>query len=652
MKELDLGKDRIGKLLLRFSIPCVVSMLVNALYNIVDQVFIGQGVGYLGNAATNIVFPFTVLSLSIALLIGDGSAALFSLSKGRKDDETALKSVGNCIILAVISAIVLTAIGFIFKDSLLKLFGATDECYMYAKEYMTIILFGIPFFIIGASINGIIRADGAPKYSMIATLVGAIINLILDPIAIFVLHIGVKGAAIATIFGQIISCIIGLLYLRRGKNFKINKNSLIIDKQTVKRICLLGISSFITQISMVVIISIANNLIVKYGSMSKYGPNIPLSAVGIVMKVFGIIIAFIVGISVGGQPIVGYNYGAEKYDRVKKTYRLMIISNLIVGTIGFIIFQFFPDVIIKLFGNESDLYNEYARLCFKIYLSGILLCCVTKTTSIFLQAIGKSIKSMILSISRDIVLFAPGLIILASMFGVVGMLWAAPIADVIAFILAIIFIILEFKSLKKYEKNDEREENITEKIEKKKPLNGNIVITISREYGSGGRYVGQLLAKMLNINFYDEELIKIAAKETGFSEEYIKSKEQKEKGTYNDDELFLEESKIIKEKAEKESCIIVGRCADYILREKNNVLKIFLYSSLEDKVNRVVKYYKVPKEKAETQINKINKEREKHYKFYTGRQWKNFENYDLSLNVSILGVKETAEIIRKTIESM
>lgn len=646
MKNLDLENEKIGKLLLSFSIPCIISMLVGALYNIVDQIFIGNGVGYLGNAATNVVYPFTVIALAVALLIGDGTSALFSLNLGKKDYDKANKGVGNSIVLMLIVSIVITLLGFIFSDNILKIFGVTNSTYSYAKDYYQIILMGIPFYVLTSGLNGIVRADGSPKFAMFATLIGAILNIILDPIAIFVLDMGVKGAALATIVGQIVSCVVTLLYFTRPKKVKLSKNTLKLDKQICKRIIMLGVSSFITQISIVIVIAVANNMIVQYGALSKYGADIPLSVVGIVMKVFAIVIAIVIGVSIGSQPIIGYNFGAGKVDRVKKTFKLILITNMIVGIIAFILFQFFPQYIINIFGSESKLYNDYALLCFKIYLAGIVFTCITKSCSIYLQSIGKPVKSMILSLSRDIVIFIPTLIILASIYGVVGMLWAALIADIISFVLAIIIILSVHNTnvvVDKKEKVMEKDINYLPK---------NIVITIAREYGSGGRYVGELLAKELNVPFYDKEIIRLASKVSGLSEEYIEEKEQSKSdfNTYynNDDEIFIAEKEVI-QNISKKPCVIIGRCADYILKNQKKVYKIFLYSTEEDKIKRCTKYYGIKKDDAKKIIKKVDKARAKHYEYYTNLKWKDFSNYDLAINVDKLGVLGTVNAIKKVI---
>ncbi len=446
-----LGTQPVGKLLLKFSVPCVLSMLVSALYNIVDQIFIGQGVGYLGNAATNVVYPFTVVALALALLIGDGSAALFSLSQGQGETEATHRSVGSCMLLAGVAAIVFTAAGFIWIDPILRLFGVTPACYTYAVEYMRVILLGLPAYMLTSALNGIIRADGAPRYAMVATVIGALINLVLDPVAIFVLHTGVTGAAVATIIGQTATGVLSLLYFRKGKTrtFRLQKSSFAFSGKICQKIGQLGISSFIIQVAIVVVIGVANNLIVHHGPTSVYGADIPLSAVGIVMKVFAIVIAFAVGIAVGGQPIAGYNYGAKNYARVFETYKYILLANVGVGVVATLLFELFPQGIVRLFGNENALYNEYAVLCFRIYLAGILLCCIQKATCIFFQSIGKPAQSTLLSLARDVVFFVPGLLLLAPRFGVTGMLWAAPITDCLALLLTTCMVWAEYRNIRR-----------------------------------------------------------------------------------------------------------------------------------------------------------------------------------------------------------
>ena len=665
MKELDLEKEKISKLIKKFAIPCVISMIVAALYNIVDQIFIGWSeAGAYGNAATNIVYPFTVISLAFALLIGDGSAALFSLSLGAKDKEKANKSVGNGLILLIFISIILTIIGLVFNKQILSLFGGNPnevECYQYAKDYLRIICYGLPFYIIGQGLNASIRNDGSPKYAMFATIVGAISNIILDPIFIFVFKMGVKGAAIATIIGQILTFIISILYLKKSKQFKVDKESVKLNKGICTKAVSLGLASLITQLAIVIIIAVANNLVGKYGYMTlsstgnAYGAVIPLAVIGICMKVFGIVVSIVIGVSLGGMPIIGYNMGAGNTKRVKETVKYILITNLIIGLIAFIIFELFPGFIINIFGSGNGLeYMEFANYCLRIFLGGIVLTCLIKSMSILLQSMGSSLKSTILALARDVIFFVPAIILIAHFsHSVVTMLWSAVIADILAFITGVVLLKQEYKQMDKLSEETTIED---EKIKLGTPLlNNKVVITISREYGSGGHFVGKLLAEKLGINFYDKEIINLTSKEYGFNKNYIEqNEEQSAKSSIfytNDDKLFESESKVIESLASKEACVIVGRCADYVLRNRKHTIRIFLYSDMNSKINRSIKYYGLDKSTAEKEINKINKQRAKHYNNFTNREWNSFDNYDLAINVDKLGVEETAEMIKNIILS-
>lgn len=450
-QQNPLGTEKISKLIKQFAIPCIISLLVSSLYNIVDQIFIGQGVGYLGNAATNIVFPFTVVTMAFSLMIGDGTAAYLSLSLGKNDKKSANKGVANGIIVSAILGILFLAIGLIFKEGLLKLFGVTENAYEYSKQYMTYIVLGMPFFVITTALNSVIRADGSPDYAMKTMLVGAILNMILDPIAIFKLNMGVRGAAIATVIGQIVSGIMSIIYIKKFKSVEIRKESLKIEIKTLKKICSLGISSFITQIAITVVIIVLNQTLAKYGAESKYGSDIPLSALGIVMKVNQIINSIVIGLAAGAQPIIGFNFGAKKYDRVLKTYGFAVKVGLGITAVGTLIFQLCPQIIIQLFGQENELYNEFAKLCFRIFLIFVTLNSFQITSGIFFQAIGNPIKAAILSLSRQIVFLIPALLIMPRFFGVKGALYAGPTADFLAFILALFLAIREVKKIEKME---------------------------------------------------------------------------------------------------------------------------------------------------------------------------------------------------------
>ena len=453
--ENPLGTEKISKLIKRFAIPCIISLVVSSLYNIVDQIFSGQGVGYLGNAATNIVFPFTVITLAFSLMIGDGASSYLSLSLGKNDKESATKGIGNAIAISVILGILFLIIGFVFQDGLLKLFGVTESSYEYAKQYMTYIVIGMPFFIVTNALNSIIRADGSPQYAMATMLVGAILNIILDPIAIFVLHMGVKGAAIATVVGQVVSGVVSILYIRKFKSITLTKESMKLEFKTIKKICSLGISSFITQVAVTVVIIVINQMLTKYGAESKYGSDIPLSALGIVMKVSQIVNAIVIGLAAGAQPIIGFNYGAQKYERVLNTYGFVIKVGFVITCIGTLTFQVFPQIIINLFGQEDELYNEFAKMSFRVFLMFLIFNSFQITSGIFFQAIGNPIKAAVLSLSRQIVFLVPALLILPRFFGVQGVLYAGPTADCLAFILAVTFAVREMKKLKNMSKEVE-----------------------------------------------------------------------------------------------------------------------------------------------------------------------------------------------------
>lgn len=651
--ENILGTENIGKLIRIFSIPCIISMLVNSLYNIVDQIFIGQGVGMLGNGATNVVFPLSMIALALSLMFGDGASSFLSLKLGEKKKDEASKGVGNGIVLCIIFSILFTILTIVFLPKLLNLFGCTDNLREYALDYGKIIAFGLPFVMVGTSLNSIIRADGSPKYSMFSMVIGAVLNIILDPIFIFKLNMGVKGAALATIISQFVTFFLNIMYLKKFKSITMNKDNLKLDFQTSKKVMLLGVSSFITQMSFVFVASVANNLLGKYGADTIYGSEIPITVLGIVMKVSQILYSIVLGIAIGAQPIFGYNYGAKKYERVKSALKIMLGISLIITTIAFILFQTIPDKLILLFGQGDSNYIHFAVLTFRIYLMLVICNGIQIPAGIFFQAIGKSSKSAILSLSRQILFLLPAMFILSSMFGLMGVLYAGAVADGIAFILSSSFLLFEVKELNK--ETIKSSPNVNQQTPKIKS-NQHIVITISREYGSGGRYVGSIVAEKLGIKIYDKEFIAKMAQTTGLDEEYIENNEQKRNildslaggyyaGLNNADELFIQESQMIKKIAHEESCVIVGRCADFILKDQKDVFKVFIYSNMKDKIKRANKYYGIKKEKAEKEINKINKLRANHYKHYTSRDWKNPENYDLCINSDILGVEKTAEVI-------
>ncbi len=443
----------IPTLLAKFAIPSIISMLVNALYNIVDQIFIGQGVGYLGNAATNIVFPITILNLAFALLIGDGAAAYFSLKLGERDVTAARTGFGNAVVLLAGVGVLFLTLESIFLEPLLLLFGATEQILPYAIDYGRIIVLGAPFMVLSTGLSSLIRADGNPRGSMIAMLAGAVINTVFDPILIFQFNMGVTGAAIATVAGQIVSVLICLLFLPRLKNITLARDAFQLNLSADKRIASLGISSFITQIASCVVISVINNALKNYGALSIYGSDIPLAAFGIVAKVNNIMFSIVLGLCLGAQPIEGYNYGAGNFVRVRKTFLLTAITAFVVAAAGWVGFEFFPQYIVPLFGSESDLYNEFAIKCFRIFLAVIPLSCLHCVISIFFQSIGKPVEATLLSLSRQILFLIPLVYILCQFWGIDGILLAGPASDILAFLLALILGVRAFIGLGRREKN-------------------------------------------------------------------------------------------------------------------------------------------------------------------------------------------------------
>ena len=653
-EENILGYEKIGKLIRKFSIPCIISLVVNSLYNIVDQIFIGWGVGYIGNGATNVVFPITMLCLAFALMFGDGSSAYLSLKLGEKNKKEASKGVVNGILISIIVSILLCVIIIGFLPQILNLFGCTDALREDAMGYGFFVALGLPFMMIGTTLNSIIRADGSPKYAMTSMVIGAILNVILDPIFIFVFKMGVEGAAIATSISQFVTFAMNVAYLRKLKTIKITRDDIKLKPSIVGRVSMLGISSFITQMSIALVMAFENNLLGKYGAESEFGSEIPITVLGIVMKISQILNSIIIGIASGAQPIFGYNYGAQNYDRVRKTLKYVLGLSLIVSTIAFLLFQLIPDKLILIFGSGNELYIEFACYAFRTYLMLCICNGIQIPAGIFFQAIGKGVKSAIISLSRQIVFLIPAMVVFGATFGIHGILYAGPFADGLAFIIAGILLILQVRKFKKVEASTKP--LITNPLEITEPSASNVVITLSREYGSGGRYIGKLIAQKLGIKLYDKEFIIKVAEETGLSEQYIKENEQKRNvldvlnnGYYSDmnnsDELFVKESELIKEVSTKEPCVIVGRCADQILKDNKNVLKVFIYSNMEDKINRAVKYYGMDKKKAEKEISRIDKLRGNHYKYYTGKEWKDFSNYDICINSDKLGVEKAADLI-------
>lgn len=453
-----LGTERIGKLMKQYAIPCIISLLVGALYNIVDQIFIANAsyLGSYGNAANTVVFPLTVVALAIAVMVGDGCCAFVSISLGRQEPEKAKRSVGNAVILVVAASIVLTALYLVFAEPIISVFGGTvnEETFRHSKEYFFYISLGIPFYMFGQAMNPVIRADGNPRFAMVSTLAGAVINIILDPVFIFVFRWGMMGAAVATVLGQVVTAILAIWYLFHMKMIKPGKADFRLKRSICTRTLALGITSFLSQISLVAAMAAINNMLRKYGALDPvFGQEqfaqIPMAVVGIVMKFFQIVISIVVGMAAGCIPIVGYNMGAGKKRRVKELFTKLLISEAAVGAVAFILVEVFPGRLIAIFGaaNESAYYTEFAIKAFRTYLCLIVLACVNKACFIFLQAMGKAAQSTVLSMIREVVFGVGFALLLPRFFGLDGVLYSMPVSDLLTFVVAVFLIVQTYREL-------------------------------------------------------------------------------------------------------------------------------------------------------------------------------------------------------------
>ncbi|BFL46485.1 MATE family efflux transporter [Lactonifactor longoviformis] len=442
-----LGYQKESKLLINFAVPCIISMLVTALYNIVDQIFIGQGVGMLGNAATNIAFPLSTTCTAIALLLGIGGASNFSLELGAEEEKRAARSAGNAMVLMAIFGLTLFVLVTIFLTPMLKFFGATSDVLPYAQTYTRITSIGFPFLIANTAISKLILADGSPKYSMMSMLVGAVINTILDPIFIFGLDMGMAGAALATIIGQIISFCISLRYVFHFRHVKLTRESFHLSQFCCRHIFALGASACFNQIAMTIVQIVMNNTLSYYGAQSVYGGEIPLACAGIITKVNMVFMAIIIGISQGTQPIVGFNYGARKYGRVKKTYLQAVCTATVLSFLAFLCFQIFPRQIISIFGEGSEMYYTFSERYFRIFMFLVIVNGIQPVTSNFFTSIGKSRLGIFMSLTRQIIFLLPLIIIFPLFMGIDGVMYAGPIADAAAAIVCGVFLVRELKEL-------------------------------------------------------------------------------------------------------------------------------------------------------------------------------------------------------------
>ena len=453
-----LGTERIGKLMRQYAIPCIISLLVGALYNIVDQIFIANAsyLGSYGNAANTVVFPLTVVALAIAVMIGDGCCAFVSMALGRNEVDKARRSVGNAVVLSIAGSFVLTAIYLVFADGIIAMFGGTvnEETFRHAQEYFFYITLGIPFYMFGQAMNPVIRADGSPRFAMVSTLAGAVINIILDPIFIFVFKWGMMGAAVATVIGQVATALLAVWYLLHMKVIRPAKTDFALSGSVCGRMLTLGITSFLSQISLVAAMAAINNMLRKYGALdavfgqAQYA-QIPMAVVGIVMKFFQIVISIVVGMAAGCIPIVGYNMGAGKTLRVRDLFTRLLVAEALVGAAALVLAEGFPRQLIAIFGaaNESSYYTAFAIKAFRTYLCMMILACVNKACFIFLQAVGKALASTLLSMFREVVFGVGFALLLPVFFGLDGVLYSMPVSDILTFVISAIIIMKTYREL-------------------------------------------------------------------------------------------------------------------------------------------------------------------------------------------------------------
>ena len=647
-----LGTEKVGTLLRKFAIPCICSLIISCLYNIVDQIFVGNGVGYLGNAATGVIFPITVVGWGLSLFFGDGAAAALSVSLGRGETKDIHRSVGGAVLGSFLSGVVVIVIAYLWGDNLLRLIGATDANIQMAHDYGVIIFAMMPLAMTQNTLASIIRADGSPKYAMAAMLTGAIINIIGDPVAIFVLDMGIKGAAWATILGQFVSFVICAAYLGRSKTFRVKANSFKPSAALLKPVMALGTSSLLTQLSIVIITVVNNILLVKYGAQSLYGADIPLAAFVVIMKLFQIVLNIAIGIAAGAQPIVGYNYGAKNYDRVRELLKLMIKWTVIVGLICMVLFEAIPGVFIRMFGSADDpIYFDFAVLCLRIYLSLILVTCVQKVCAIFLQSIGKAKAAAPLSILRDALLIVFSLLI-PVFLGVTGIFWAAPIADILAILITAAVMIRVWKELS-------RSKHAQEPTAAIQPSRQGAIITIAREHGSAGKRIGQLVAPRLNIPCYYQELVAVAAQESGLAQEFISGINSDENAVMR--ELYLSTDPVkraiaaqdtaIRKIADAGSCVLIGRSADYVLRNYKDVVRIFIHAPKSYREKKVMEMYGDSPEAAKKSIARSDAARAAYYKSVSGKEWGDPHGYELCIDAS-MGEDTAANLICDYIKRM
>ncbi len=653
VRVADLGKDKINRLMLKFSIPCILSLLISSLYNIVDQIFIGNSeLSTLGNAATSVVFPVCIIAQAFAWCFGDGCASYLNICQGRKDEKNAHLAVGGSIAISFLCGLLMVAVIYPLKQPILTLFGASENTMAYAIEYLDIVLAMIPVFILCNMMNSVIRADGNPMWAMVVMLSGAIVNIILDPVFIFGCKMGMTGAALATAIGQAITFVMTVVYFFQAKSFRLRKESFIPNPKVMKDVVQMGVSTFITQVAIVIVAILCNIQLSKYGMLSKYGADIPIAIIGIESKVFTVVINLVVGIALGCQPIVSFNVGAKKYGRVKELYRKIMICSIAIGLAFTLLFQLAPGFVVGLFGVPSNIPNpqdywEFGEKTLRIFLSLITISCLIKMNSIFFQAAGTASRAVITSLVRDVVCFVPMVLVLPMCFSSVEtILYVAPISDFIAMIVTAFMSVSFVRSLQGGEPISGTETAVLQ------PSKQGVIITIAREHGSAGKRIGEIVAKKLGIPFYYKDMMALAAQESGLHKEFIEEINNNSPAIFQRlylstdvvQRAVLAQEKVIQKIAEMGSCVIVGRAADYVLKDCGQLLRVFVYAPEEFRINRIMECYGDSRSEAMKHIKRSDEARAFYYEKISGQVWGERRNYDLAVDSSV-GLEAAADVI-------
>lgn len=664
-----LEKERLGKLMMKYCVPCIIALLVATLYNIVDQLFIANA-SYLrsyGVAASSVVFPLTVIALGLAMLIGDGCCAFVSISLGAKENDTARRSIGTSVVTLVAMGIVLMVVYLVFQEPILTLFGGrvNEETFRLSKEYFFWIALGIPFYMFSQAMNPIVRSDGSPRFAMAALVIGALINVVLDPIFIFACKWGMTGAAVATILGQIVSALMFAGYLFKMKAVKLDRDSFKLRFSLLKKIAPLGMASLLTQISIALSMAVVLSMLEKYGAQDPvFGQeafaHIPTAVFGIVIKLYQVMISIAIGLATGSIPIAGYNVGAKRNDRVLRLMRLLLLAEAVVGLIGTIVFLVFPEQITYMFGgrNEGPEYIEFSVRYIRIFMCMSILSCINKGVAIYQQAIGNAKTATSLSLLREIVFGISMPFILPIFMGLNGILYFMPVSDIVTFVVSA-FVVAHTAKVLGRAVGKEETSNPEKVISAAADPSARGIVTIGRSYGAGGRSVGRLVADTLGVPYYDSELLEQAAIRSGLNRKFLESMDEKNRklgalyrysGLPYDPNSELEltaaraQQEVIEKVAEEGACVIVGRRADQILKGKKDLFRVFVDAPVEARAKRVAERENLSEQESAQKIKKVDKERAAYYNQYAGGSWGDASNYDLCVTEK-LGVQGAADLI-------